>query len=110
MFLNKKKLFLLISISLIFIFLNYNDIESDEIKVISGIAKVIDGDTIRIGEKKIRLLGIDAPEIKQTCKKTWLSTSFISFRKDYPCGEISTIRLKKKINDKFVICKTRLCL
>ena len=105
MFLNKKKLFLLISISLIFFFLNYNDIESDEIKVISGIAKVTDGDTIRIGEKKIRLLGIDAPEIKQTCKKTWLSTSFISFRKDYPCGEISTIRLKKKINDKFVICK-----
>ena len=86
-------------------FLSSLSSESFSDDIISGIAKVIDGDTIRIGEKKIRLLGIDAPEIKQTCKKTWLSTSFISFRKDYPCGEISTIRLKKKINDKFVICK-----
>ena len=53
MFLNKIKIFLLISICLIFFILTYNDVKSEEIKIISGTAKVIDGDTIRIGEKKI---------------------------------------------------------
>ena len=28
---------------------------------------IIDGDTIRIGEERIRFSGIDAPEINQTC-------------------------------------------
>ncbi len=34
----------------------------------TGSAHVVDGDTIRIGETKIRLHGIDAPEMKQTCR------------------------------------------
>ena len=104
MFLNKIKIFLLISICLIFFFLTYNDVKSDEIKIISGVAKVIDGDTIKIDNKKIRLMGIDAPENKQKCKQIWLSISFISFEKEYPCGLIATNKLKTKIDDKFVIC------
>ena len=102
MFLNKIKLFLLISICLIFFFLTYNDVKSDEVKIISGIANVTDGDTIRIEGKKIRFFGIDAPEKKQQCKKPWLTISFISLSKDYPCGQISTDKLKKKINNKFM--------
>ena len=105
MFLNKIKLFLLISICLIFFFLTYNDVKSDEVKTISGIAKVIDGDTILINKKKIRLFGIDAPERDQKCQKIWLTISFFSFNKDYFCGEISTNRLKKKINNQFMSCK-----
>jgi len=31
--------------------------------------KVVDGDTIHIGNTKYRLFGIDAPEISQQCKK-----------------------------------------
>ena len=103
MFLNKIKIFLLISICLIFFFLTYNDVKSEEIKIISGIAKVIDGDTIRIGEKKIRLFGIDAPEKEQQCKKIWLTISFLSFSRNYPCGQISTNKLKSKINNKSFI-------
>ena len=34
---------------------------------IKGKARIIDGDTIHIGKNKIRLYGIDAPEINQTC-------------------------------------------
>ena len=105
MYLNKIKLFLVISILLIFFFLTYNDVKSEEIKIISGIAKVTDGDSIRIEGKKIRFFGIDAPEKKQQCKKPWLTISFISFSKDYPCGQISTDKLKKKIKDKLLICK-----
>ncbi len=105
MYLNKINLFLVTNICLIFFLLSYNDVKSEEFKIISGIAKVTDGDTIRIEEKKIRFFGIDAPEQKQQCKKTWLTISFISFSKDYPCGQISTDKLKKKINNKLLICK-----
>ena len=106
MFLNKIKLFLVISICLIFFFLTYNDVKSQELKIISGIAKVIDGDTIKIRKNKIRLYGIDAPESKQICQKPWLTISFLSFNRDYPCGEISTKKLKSKINNKYILCKS----
>ena len=36
---------------------------------IYGTPKIIDGDTVYVNNKKIRLEGIDAPEIKQQCKK-----------------------------------------
>ena len=105
MYLNKIKIFLQINICLIFFSLVNIDVKSEEIKVISGIAKVIDGDTIKINKKKIRLFGIDAPEKKQQCRRSSLSISFLTFGKDYPCGQISADRLRKKINDKLVICK-----
>ena len=63
MFLNKKKLFLAISICLTFFFLAYNDVKSQEIEIIEGKSVVIDGDTIKIGSEKIRFSGIDAPEV-----------------------------------------------
>ena len=62
MYLNKKNLFLVISILLIFFFLTYNNVKSSELKI-------IDGDTIHLNGEKIRFSGIDTPEIKQTCIK-----------------------------------------
>ncbi len=76
---------------------------SDE-KVISGKAKVIDGDTITINKKKIRLFGIDAPEKKQICKKIYINFLIFNFKKNYKCGEQSTYALQKKIKDKKVKC------
>ena len=35
---------------------------------ISGIPKIVDGDTVHINENKFRLEGIDAPEMRQKCK------------------------------------------
>ena len=97
MFFTKRKAIILIIICAIFFILTYNDVKSDEIKEISGHAQIIDGDTIKINSKKIRLFGIDAPEFKQTCKKTYLTIVFFSFTKDYPCGVVSTEKLKKKL-------------
>ncbi|HHB83421.1 MAG TPA: thermonuclease family protein [Devosia sp.] len=35
--------------------------------VLSGHARASDGDSLRLGEERIRILGIDAPELDQTC-------------------------------------------
>jgi len=34
---------------------------------ISGIPRIVDGDTVQIGSTKIRFAGIDAPETDQVC-------------------------------------------
>jgi len=69
---------------------------------IYGVPKIIDGDTVHINNKKIRLEGIDAPEIKQQCKKPFLKVSAIigfEFNKNYSCG----VTAKKKLIDKIDI-------
>ena len=104
MFYTKKKLIILIIISIIFFILTYIDVRSENINKITGFAKVVDGDTIKINSKKIRLYGIDAPEKKQKCKKIYLTISFMSFTKDYKCGEVSTQKLIKKINKQKLNC------
>ena len=74
---------------------------------IIGISKVIDGDTIHINNFKIRLEGIDAPEMRQKCKKEFLkisSTIGFIFYKDYNCGEVSKKKLKDKIKESEIKC------
>ena len=48
MFFTKRKAIILIIICSIFFILTYKDLRSEEIKEISGNAKIIDGDTIKI--------------------------------------------------------------
>ena len=62
MFSNKIKVFLLISICLIFFLITSFDVKSNKVKV-------IDGDTIHLNGQKIRFSGIDSPEINQICNK-----------------------------------------
>ena len=57
-----------ISLILIVTFFLFQTLNSTEIY---GVPKIIDGDTVHINNKKIRLEGIDAPEIKQKCKKSF---------------------------------------
>ena len=56
---------------------------------------IIDGDTIRIGEERIRFSGIDAPEINQTC---------ISEGVEVFCGQISKSLLVDKTSLEQVKC------
>ena len=71
---------------------------------IVGFPKVIDGDTIQIKSYKIRLEGIDAPEIRQKCKKPYLQIMFLNFQKEYYCGQISKKKLSQKIGNKLIKC------
>ena len=60
MYLNKRKVILVISISALVFFFAYKDIKSQDIQV-------TDADTIKINGEKIRFSGVDAPELKQFC-------------------------------------------
>jgi endonuclease YncB( thermonuclease family) len=37
-------------------------------EAIAGAVRVVDGDSLEIGEARIRLFGIDAPELRQLCR------------------------------------------
>ena len=88
MFSNKIKIFLLISICLIFFFATYQDLNSNKVKV-------IDGDTIHLNNKKIRFSGIDTPEIKQVCNRNG---------KVIKCGIKAKELLTNKISNNKVKC------
>ena len=79
----------------------FQNIQASEI---IGVPKVVDGDTVHINSYKIRLEGIDAPEMKQKCKKQFLQIVFFNFQKNYYCGQISKKKLLQKIGNKPVKC------
>ena len=61
----------------------------------SGSAHVVDGDTIYIGQTRLRLLSMDAFETAQNCEKDG---------KDYACGLEATLALIALIRDRPVTC------
>ena len=88
MFLNKKKVILVISVSAIIFFLIFNQVKSQDLRV-------VDGDTIYLNGEKIRFTGIDTPELKQTCIKEGAIN---------PCGVTAKEILVEKISDNKVEC------
>jgi endonuclease YncB( thermonuclease family) len=65
---------------------------------VTGPARVIDGDTVEIGLRRIHLYGIDAPELGQTCE--WPA-------KTIPCGQVARTALMDLLAGAEVVCKTR---
>ena len=88
MYLGKKKIILVISISVLVFLFTYTDIKSQDVKI-------TDGDTIKINGKKIRFSGIDTPELNQTCVKEGVKNS---------CGLTAKQILIDKIIDNKVKC------
>jgi endonuclease YncB( thermonuclease family) len=66
---------------------------------VSGIATVIDGDTIAVGETRIRLEGIDAPEAAQSCGRRWFGT--------WACGRAAADELAKLLGRQTVVCENK---
>ena len=88
MYLSKKKVILVISVSAIVFFLTYTDVKSQNLKI-------TDGDTIKINGEKIRFSGIDTPELKQTCLKEGVKNF---------CGKEAKQILIDKIADNKITC------
>lgn len=64
---------------------------------IVGNPYVIDGDTLAFGDKRVRLIDIDAPELKQEC--------YGNNGDPWPCGRVSAARLKGWIEENAVRCE-----
>jgi endonuclease YncB( thermonuclease family) len=64
---------------------------------LSGQVRVIDGDSLALGERRLRLKGIDAPEIKQRCRK---------HGHEYGCGVDSASHLRGLIGRHPVTCRS----
>lgn len=63
---------------------------------LSGHARLIDGDTIEVAGRDVRLHGIDAPETGQSC--------FDGDGREYRCGADATRALARLIRDRPVAC------
>lgn len=61
----------------------------------SGQAAVIDGDSLMVGDKEVRLFGIDAPEATQMCSRQGQS---------WPCGAAASEQLGSKVSGFEVRC------
>ena len=79
-------IFILCSLSSLFLFSN---------NLFASHVTVIDGDTIRLGDVKIRFSGIDAPEINQTC---------VASEGKVACGKISRDLLIEKVTNNQISC------
>jgi endonuclease YncB( thermonuclease family) len=66
-------------------------------EVIVGPARVVDGDTIQLGDARVRLEGIDAPEAKQTC--------FNARGREWDCGRAASRELQQLVSKREVRCE-----
>lgn len=64
--------------------------------ILSNKFTVTDGDTIRDGKLRIRLYGLDAPELAQECKD--------AEGKNWKCGEVAKKKLQNLVKGKKVRC------
>jgi endonuclease YncB( thermonuclease family) len=70
-------------------------LEDKRTRVEQGAAFVVDGDTLDLGGRRIRLVGIDAPEYAQTCRRAGA---------DYACGRLARQALVEAVAGRPVSC------
>ncbi|HET7131697.1 MAG TPA: thermonuclease family protein [Gammaproteobacteria bacterium] len=62
---------------------------------LSGVPKLIDGDSFEIAGTGVRLFGIDAPEGRQTCRRNGA---------DWPCGSAAAQKLAQLVGADRLVC------
>ena len=66
---------------------------------LSGYVTVIDGDTLKMGDRRLRLHCIDAPESHQECQNKMTEI--------YQCSHLETKHLRELIDEQNVICEVK---
>lgn len=69
-----------------------------EAETLRGTARVADGDSLILDGERVRLEGIDAPELTQTCTRAGA---------DYPCGREAREALARLVAGRAVSCESR---
>ena len=65
-------------------------------QTVEGPARALDGDSLVVGVQEVRLFGIDAPELNQTCQQDGAS---------WPCGQIAKEQLAQLVAGQTVECR-----
>lgn len=71
-------------------------IPGDIVENVEGRAKVIDGDSLIVAGREVRMQGIDAPEGRQKCRRNG---------REWACGQEARTLLKRLIGKQTVFCK-----
>lgn len=71
------------------------------LEVVTGTARIVDGDTIDIAGRRVRLEGIDAPEAAQTCPGRYAGGLLGPWR----CGIAATSALSRLIGSSKATCE-----
>jgi endonuclease YncB( thermonuclease family) len=67
-------------------------------QIVVGTAAAVDGDSLLVGNQKVRLFGIDAPEFDQTCKKDGQA---------WGCGQEAKRQLETLVSGQRIECQGR---
>jgi endonuclease YncB( thermonuclease family) len=62
-----------------------------------GAARILDGDTLIVADRKVRIAGLDAPEYDQICRD--------GAGADWACGAVAQQRLTELTNGRAVDCR-----
>ena len=65
-------------------------------RAVTGVAQVTDGDSLRVNGIEIRLKGIDAPELRQTCEREG---------RPYRCGQEARSVLLRRLSESEITCR-----
>lgn len=87
-------IFFLAALSVAALFVRY--LQKGEISDVEGPATAVDGDSLYVSGREVRLIGIDAPEGEQVCRRGGAK---------WECGEAATQELAGLIADKTVRCQ-----
>ena len=90
-------------IALLVLILVLRDASADTPAQVMGPARVVDGDTIRIGEHRIRLFGINAPEIgSEAGEQASRLMQTLSANKSVVCNVVDTDRWQRLVAQCYV--------
>jgi|GEM_PF-1472396 len=96
---NISLLFCIVIISFLLLFKTPALAQLAQRGVIVGYGIALDGDTIKIGNINVRLVGLDAPELNQKCKT--------KSGREFLCGKIAKLKLDSYLSEGKTYCQKR---